>query len=506
MLGNNMKRFFSITLAVLTCWATPWALSAQEDDQTYLINSIQTNIGQSSFTMTFVGSREPLFTVLENFDPHRIIVNVAGGAIVDSIDTMGIVPPDSFVGFSVSNSGDSESPLLRLEFSVPDLSSYDIQSVNNNLIVTIEAPDSSVAEQSPQAGAASDSPGEITIDSIISGPQPGVGGGNLNQMNQSASTAQSDLADRFALTGYDKERISVDFFKIDLHNVFRLFRQISDKNIVVDEAVNGTITIALTDVPWDFAMDIILNLANLRKEERYNTIVIFPAGRDFFWPEDAMDNLSFEADTEVIEEETIMIQETASLPPEVVQAKELLVQAARYEKSEDYELSVQLYEQAFELWPENTKISNKLANLYLGRLNINARALYYAKITLNNDPGDTRAALYAAISSANMNDIENATEFFTQSVSDIPPSEEALISYAAFSEIQQSFALALELLDIFENYYGANLQTMISKARIYDKMGDEQRALSQYRTLLASGYSIPVNLRDYIQNRLAQNN
>ncbi|HBH30334.1 MAG TPA: hypothetical protein DDX81_00220, partial [Desulfofustis sp.] len=151
MLGNNMKRFFSITLAVLTCWATPWALSAQEDDQTYLINSIQTNIGQSSFTMTFVGSREPLFTVLENFDPHRIIVNVAGGAIVDSIDTMGIVPPDSFVGFSVSNSGDSESPLLRLEFSVPDLSSYDIQSVNNNLIVTIEAPDSSVAEQSPQA-------------------------------------------------------------------------------------------------------------------------------------------------------------------------------------------------------------------------------------------------------------------------------------------------------------------------------------------------------------------
>ena len=80
------------------------------------------------------------------------------------------------------------------------------------------------------------------------------------------------------------------------------------------------------------------------------------------------------------------------------------------------------------------------------------------------------------------------------------------ISYAAFSEIQQRFALALELLDIFENYYGANLQTMISKARIYDKMGDEQRALSQYRTLLASRYSIPMNLRDYIQNRLAQNN
>ncbi len=46
------------------------------------------------------------------------------------------------------------------------------------------------------------------------------------------------------------------------------FREISGMNIIVDQAVNGTLTLALNDVPWEFALDVIMNLTGLQKVER----------------------------------------------------------------------------------------------------------------------------------------------------------------------------------------------------------------------------------------------
>jgi len=80
------------------------------------------------------------------------------------------------------------------------------------------------------------------------------------------ASEKTSKADSFAFAGYEKQKITVDFFKIDLHNVFRLFGEISGQNIVVDEGVTGTLTLALNDIPWDFALDIILNLKDLQKE------------------------------------------------------------------------------------------------------------------------------------------------------------------------------------------------------------------------------------------------
>ncbi len=76
-------------------------------------------------------------------------------------------------------------------------------------------------------------------------------------MTKSSKSAVKDKKTDFALAGYTEQRISVDFYKIDLHNVFRLIGEISGRNIVVDEKVNGSLTLALNDVPWDFVLDVI---------------------------------------------------------------------------------------------------------------------------------------------------------------------------------------------------------------------------------------------------------
>lgn len=97
----------------------------------------------------------------------------------------------------------------------------------------------------------------------------------------SPQAREQQMQDAFNFSGYNKERITVEFQKMDLHNVFNFLRQVSGVNIVVDESVQGSLTLVLDDVPWDFALDIILNLKDLEKEERFNTIVISPKGKGF---------------------------------------------------------------------------------------------------------------------------------------------------------------------------------------------------------------------------------
>jgi type IV pilus assembly protein PilQ len=172
------------------------------------------------------------------------------------------------------------------------------------------------------------------------------------------------------------------------------------------------------------------------------------------------------------------------------------------EKGENIEKALVLYEQAFQLDPKNAQLANRLAVLYLANMGMNAKAVYYAKESLKIEPRNSKAALYAAIGLANMNQTAEATDYFAQSISDATPMKEALISYASFSEQNGQPDSALKLLARYNTLYGESVETMVAKARIYDKMGQNENANEQYRALLASGYQLDPGLRQYIQTRL----
>ena len=52
--------------------------------------------------------------------------------------------------------------------------------------------------------------------------------------------------------------VTFDFQGADLRAVLRTFAEISGLNIVIDPTIQGTVDVALRDVPWDQALDIIL--------------------------------------------------------------------------------------------------------------------------------------------------------------------------------------------------------------------------------------------------------
>jgi len=392
---------------------------------------------------------------------------------------------------------------VRIVFdsSKDSLFSYAIKTVPQGLLVTIDESElTKTAEKTDTAKSAASDP---TLDALIDSSEA-VATEKAQSPGKKVTAAES-MEDSFGFSGYKSKRISVDFYKIDLHNVFRLFRQISDINLIVDESVSGSLTLALNDVPWDFALDIILNLKDLKKEERHNTIVIYPAKKEFTWPERASDNLSFEADVEVIEQEALIIQQGTPQSKEIMQAKELLRKAKIEMQKDNIEDAALLYEQAFTLWPQNAKISNRLAAIYLVNLGMNAQSIHFAKETLKIDKKSYQAALYAAIASANMDQIPEAMEYFSQSINGTPPLKEALISYAVFSEKQDQPEAALKLLNRYSEVYSDNVNTMSSKARLYDALGKTKQATEQYKKLLYSGYQIVPGLKNYIRDRLTMN-
>ena len=91
-----------------------------------------------------------------------------------------------------------------------------------------------------------------------------------------ASGADKGIGDKKEYTG---QKISLEFKDADIKNVFRLLGEVSGKNILVTDDVNRKVTVRLIEVPWDQAMDLIIETNGLGKDESGNIIRISTAGR-----------------------------------------------------------------------------------------------------------------------------------------------------------------------------------------------------------------------------------
>jgi type IV pilus assembly protein PilQ len=75
---------------------------------------------------------------------------------------------------------------------------------------------------------------------------------------------------------YSAEKISLDFQNIGVRSALQVFSNFTDFNIVMSESVTGEITIRLKDVPWDLALDVVLQAKNLGKRKSGSVIWIAP--------------------------------------------------------------------------------------------------------------------------------------------------------------------------------------------------------------------------------------
>ncbi|MGY6588940.1 MAG: type IV pilus secretin PilQ [Wenzhouxiangella sp.] len=76
---------------------------------------------------------------------------------------------------------------------------------------------------------------------------------------------------------YEGSRVTLNFQDIQVRSVLQLIADVSEMNVVVSDSVSGSLTLRLTNVPWDQALDIILETKNLDMRRSGNVIWIAPA-------------------------------------------------------------------------------------------------------------------------------------------------------------------------------------------------------------------------------------
>ncbi len=76
--------------------------------------------------------------------------------------------------------------------------------------------------------------------------------------------------------GYQGEKLSLNFQNVEVRRLLQVIGEFTGMNIVVSDSVGGAITLILKDVPWDQALDIILQQKGLDMRKNGNVILIAP--------------------------------------------------------------------------------------------------------------------------------------------------------------------------------------------------------------------------------------
>ena len=77
--------------------------------------------------------------------------------------------------------------------------------------------------------------------------------------------------------GYAGEKLSLNFQNIEVRSVLQVIADFTGLNIIASDTVTGNITLRLKDVPWDHAMDIIMQNKGLAMRKIGNVITVAPA-------------------------------------------------------------------------------------------------------------------------------------------------------------------------------------------------------------------------------------
>ncbi len=76
--------------------------------------------------------------------------------------------------------------------------------------------------------------------------------------------------------GYSGQKLSLNFQNIEVRSLLQVIADFTNFNVITSDSVNGAVTLRLQDVPWDQALDIILQAKGLGMRKTGNVLWIAP--------------------------------------------------------------------------------------------------------------------------------------------------------------------------------------------------------------------------------------
>jgi type IV pilus secretin PilQ/predicted competence protein len=249
-----------------------------------------------------IEASDPLAYVATRPDPLTLALdfrNVASEGVANAVAVSG---KGAIAYVSVEDGESLGTPVAHLRIALAQPVAHHIRSDRNTVIIEFDKPETKApyvlpppVKPAPDAMAALQQDGDAApVDPINAlSPDPASGGPSAVASNRAAGDrnavqrlrepdgpaataapqAQPPVPPTPAPQGvggpqrndrqFTGHPVSLDFQGADLRAVLRTFAEISGLNIVIDPTVSGTVDVALRDVPWDQALDIILRANKL---------------------------------------------------------------------------------------------------------------------------------------------------------------------------------------------------------------------------------------------------
>ena len=98
----------------------------------------------------------------------------------------------------------------------------------------------------------------------------------VSELSRSSQITEEVEVKFFEEKTYEGAKVTFNFQDIPVRSVLQLIADVSDLNIVVADSVQGNLTLRLTNVPWDQALDIVMDARNLDMRRNGNVLWIGP--------------------------------------------------------------------------------------------------------------------------------------------------------------------------------------------------------------------------------------
>lgn len=269
---------FRSCLLVVTCFSFGTLAHAA------VVESIDFKVNNGSSEILLKGN-EPLdFQVTENPQDKQVIVDLKGATLGPmasrSLDTSSFNSPVTLISpYTV----DAASQQVRIVIQLREMGGVQSQNVGTVAKLLIgggSAPEKSETPVAQNPAAAENAKTEEPTDGDVQMAQPIPGTqAATNKVQAGSSVEARKLDDRIGTYLENKEtrnfsgsRITLQVKDADIRDVLRLIGEASGFNIIIGAGVTGSITLSLVDVPWDQALDVVLNTMGLGAERNRNIL------------------------------------------------------------------------------------------------------------------------------------------------------------------------------------------------------------------------------------------
>jgi type IV pilus secretin PilQ/predicted competence protein len=242
-----------------------------------------------SGTSLVIEATGPTAYVTTRPDPFTVYVdfrNVGVGAVSNRFAADSKSP---IAAVEVQTAESMGEPVSRVHIKLAQAVGYLVRSDRNRILVNFEKPSTASPSAAPptserrgdamaalQNSAVKPDPtallkSQTNPNSARAGgnsePRRGVSEAAAGQQAPASQDSRAQVTEQImaphAERRFTGNPVSLDFQGADLRAVLRTFSEISSLNIVIDPAVQGTVDVALREVPWDQALDIILRANKL---------------------------------------------------------------------------------------------------------------------------------------------------------------------------------------------------------------------------------------------------